>query len=232
MKRDVCNLSLVINPNLCLSVRLVLFVFHQASGFTFSSYTMQKKERLENLTDNQLIERYKQSNDKQAVGELFKRYTGFVFATCFKYLKDRDESEDAVMQIFEKLFDTLLRHDIQIFKPWLYTVVKNHCFQLIKSKGNLRLSDNHMQILSAEVMENGESSNPYSEDSLEHTLQHLDGEIENLSKEQRTCIELFYLKELSYKEVADKTGFTLNEVKSYIQNGKRMLKIGMERRKE
>jgi RNA polymerase sigma-70 factor (ECF subfamily) len=56
----------------------------------------------------------------------------------------------------------------------------------------------------------------------------LENAIEELSAEQKKCVDLFYLKEKSYVEIAEITGFTLNEVKSYIQNGKRNLKIKLE----
>ena len=59
---------------------------------------------------------------------------------------------------------------------------------------------------------------------LEEKLEQLQDALVRLSEEQKKCIELFYFKEKSYKEVSDLTGFSINEVKSYLQNGKRNLK--------
>ena len=58
----------------------------------------------------------------------------------------------------------------------------------------------------------------------EEHLTELEKAIEKLSAEQKTCIQLFYLQDKSYKEVVDITGFTMKQVKSYIQNGKRKLR--------
>jgi RNA polymerase sigma-70 factor (ECF subfamily) len=54
--------------------------------------------------------------------------------------------------------------------------------------------------------------------------------LQELVKEQKQCVTLFYLEKRSYNEIADHTGFTLLQVKSYIQNGKRNLKILLERK--
>jgi RNA polymerase sigma factor (sigma-70 family) len=59
---------------------------------------------------------------------------------------------------------------------------------------------------------------------LENQLEKLQDAVTRLSEEQKQCIELFYFKQKSYKEVADLTGYSVNEVKSYLQNGKRNLK--------
>ena len=95
---------------------------------------MISNRKTETLTDPELIDLYKKSGDKQLVGILFKRYIGFVFAVCLKYLRNREESEDAVMQIFEKLISDLPKHTVVSFKSWLYTVAKNHCLHIIRNR--------------------------------------------------------------------------------------------------
>jgi RNA polymerase sigma factor (sigma-70 family) len=172
------------------------------------------------LTDIELIDLYKSKGDKEVVGVLFKRYTGFVFAVCLKYLRNREESEDAVMQVFEKLFADLHKHNVTHFKSWLYTVAKNHCLHLIRDrKKDISSSNIHLPVMET-------SSNMYhdNEDVIEFKVEALERELCNLVHEQKICIELFYLQEKSYQEVATITGYTLNQVKSYIQNGKRNLK--------
>ncbi|HEY0653572.1 MAG TPA: sigma factor-like helix-turn-helix DNA-binding protein, partial [Chryseosolibacter sp.] len=64
---------------------------------------------------------------------------------------------------------------------------------------------------------------------IESNLRKLEGCIETLPEEQRQCVKLFYLQKKCYKEITELTGFELNKVKSYIQNGKRNLKICMEK---
>lgn len=185
------------------------------------------RQNPENLTDLELVARYQKSGDKQLVGVLYKRYTGFVFAVCLKYLRSHAESEDAVMQIFEKLFDDLHRYSVQHFKSWLYTVAKNHCLHIIRDRKKdfaveASGKNNHPQLVEiSHIMYHD------NEDLLEQRIGNLERELHKLSEEQRVCIELFYLKQKSYTEVASITGYTLGQVKSYIQNGKRNLKISL-----
>jgi RNA polymerase sigma factor (sigma-70 family) len=182
------------------------------------------RKKANTLSDNELILLYKKKGDKELVGILFKRYTRFVFAVCMKYIQSKDRCEDAVMEIFEKLFDDLKKHHVTNFKSWLYTVAKNHCLVAIrKSKGREIAGGDDPKIHSL-VMENAQNMYHDNEAVLEKRISGLEKELGNLSEEQRICIELFYLKEKSYNEVASITGYTLNQVKSYIQNGKRNLK--------
>lgn len=200
-------------------------IFFTFEGSNFTALIFSPKP--ENLTDLDLVARYQKNGDKQLVGLLYKRYTGFVFAVCLKYLCSRSESEDAVMQIFEKLFDDLKKHSVQNFKSWLYTVAKNHCFHIIRSKKKEQLVGDMVKNNHPQHMEISNNMYHDNEDLLEQQLGHLEQALPKLSEEQRICVELFYLKQKSYNEVASITGYTLGQVKSYIQNGKRNLKISL-----
>ncbi len=188
---------------------------------------MLQNKNIEGLTDAQLIALYKSKGDKNIVGVLFKRYTAFTFSICNKYLKNTADSKDAVMQIFEKLFDDLKRHEVTNFKPWLYSVARNYCMQQFRNARTLITIDGDPSKKVNTFMENGIETHLDTGSVLEERIANLEMELCNLSHEQRTCVELLYLKEKSYKEIADETGYSLNEVKSYIQNGKRNLKIGL-----
>jgi len=165
-----------------------------------------------------------------AVGILFKRYKHLVYGVCMKYLKDEDESKDAVMQIFEKLISDLKKHNIEYFKAWLHTVSKNHCLMLIrKNKSKYRESIDGTEV-SLEVVEMNSLLHPENSLEKESSLQHLESAIRELNEEQRKCVELFYLEEKSYQQVSELTGYNMLQVKSFIQNGKRNLKIMMEKK--
>lgn len=189
---------------------------------------MQIKRNISGLSDLDLINLYKEKGDKQVVGELYKRYTRFAFSICMKYLKDEDASKDAVMQVFEKLFDDLKRHQVTNFKSWLHTVLKNHCLHIIRDKA-FKLRKEKDAINSYEnLVENQFQLYQDNDNGFEEKIENLEMELCNLSHEQRSCIELFYLKDKCYQEVAEITGYTMNEVKSHIQNGKRNLKISLQ----
>jgi RNA polymerase sigma factor (sigma-70 family) len=179
------------------------------------------------LTDLELIAHYRESSDNVCVGILFERYTVLVFGVCMKYFRDEDESKDAVMQIFEKLLSDLARHEINNFKSWLFSVARNHCLMAIrKSKGVTIIGGEAAEIITP-FMEFKQYQHQEHADRKESQLQQLEEAMKQLNEEQRTCVELFYLKEKCYQEIADLTGYTLNQVKSFIQNGKRNLKNNM-----
>ena len=176
------------------------------------------------MTDLELLDRYKSEAELSVLGELFSRHQSLIYGVCLKYLKDRDEAKDAVMQLFEKLVDTLRIHDVDNFKSWLYVTTRNHCLMHLRAqKGKLK------QQFSSELMENQLLLHPEEEPDLEGNLSKLEKCIETLVNEQKKCVQLFYLEERCYKDIAEFTGFDMNKVKSFIQNGKRNLKICMER---
>ena len=185
------------------------------------------KEIVTNLTDEELVHRYRNSHEMNYVGELYQRYTHLVFGVCLKYLQNNAEAEDATMQIFEKLITELKKHHVTAFKPWLHVVVKNEC--MMKFRKN---SSDHKHLTSFKnetggFVENAEEvhlQEAQDAEDKEFVLEHLKEGLEELKESQQECIELFYMKGCSYVEISRMTGYTPNEVKSHIQNGKRNLK--------
>ncbi|MBN2682173.1 MAG: sigma-70 family RNA polymerase sigma factor [Bacteroidales bacterium] len=181
------------------------------------------------LTDSELIEKYRKTSDKSIVGILFERHTDFVFYVCMKYLHNSDDASEAVMLIFEKLFTDLKEHKVEKFKPWLHVVSRNHCLLTLRSeKYKQKFQEQYKNELHL-FMENGEEMYHDNEQDKEIKLEKLEVAINQLNEEQKQCIKLFYLEDKSYNEVAELTGFDLKKVKSFIQNGKRNLKILMEK---
>jgi RNA polymerase sigma-70 factor (ECF subfamily) len=176
-------------------------------------------------TDLELIASYRQSGDNAFVGELYKRYAHLVFGVCIKYLKDEDDSKDAVMLIFEKLLEDLKKYQIENFKSWLHTTAKNHCFMKLRSEQSVFLKTEELKKDYPVIMESDNELHLDNENENEFYLNHLGSAVEQLNDEQRICIEMFYLNGKCYQEVAETTGYSMKQVKSYIQNGKRNLKI-------
>ena len=188
------------------------------------------KKDLFSLTDEQLVARYASSHDNEIIGILYERYTHLLFTVCYKYLGNDADAEDTVMLVFEKLFVHLKKSEINNFKSWIYTITKNECLMHIRHrKSGERIIEDNLKKLDSEIMESVELNHLLSAGDGEHRIRFLETAINTLSSEQKQCIELFYLNEKSYREVEQITGFTYNEVKSHIQNGKRNLKQMMER---
>lgn len=181
------------------------------------------------LNDLELIRNFREGN-KDSLGELFKRYLAQAYGVALKYLRDPMESEDAVMQVFEKLHKDLLYHEVHNFKSWLHTVVRNHCLmELRKRKGLFSVPFEEAEVKPGFVEKLPYGHQEEGQDTEKRLLELEEG-ILHLNTEQRVCIDLFYIKQLSYKDIAEKTGYTLLQIKSHIQNGKRNLKIFLEKK--
>ena len=185
---------------------------------------MAKNDDSPFLSDEELVHRYRNSHDTAYIGELYVRYTHLVYGVCLKYLHNDADAQDAVMQIFEKLIKELKKHHIEIFKPWLYTVVRNHCMMHFRQEASATKKEAELKNTIKANVESTEEGHLDTEEDKEIMVQYLANGMEALKDEQRMCVEMFYLKGMSYQQIADVTDFSLNEVKSYIQNGKRNLK--------
>jgi RNA polymerase sigma-70 factor (ECF subfamily) len=178
------------------------------------------------ISDEVLLDKFKKSGSLDVLGELYSRYMHLVYGVSLRYFKDREDAQDAVMHIFEKLIEDLPKHEIQNFKSWLYVLTKNHCLMEIRSR---KSSDRRLEGLKIEqeFMESADEMHPIDKEdkNIEKALKEC---IEHLKIEQKQCIELFYYQKLCYQEIAEKLGMNEKKVKSYLQNGKRNLKICLE----
>jgi RNA polymerase sigma-70 factor (ECF subfamily) len=186
--------------------------------------------QLNKLDDLQLVAQYKQTENNTFVGVLFQRYTHLIVGVCLKYLKDEDDAQDASMQIFEKLLKDLKKHEIQQFKAWLHMVCKNYCLMQLRSSASKLKRNKEMQKDLASFMESDVELHLAIENTKEVQLTFMEECIKGLNSEQKICVELFFLQEKSYQEVTEMTSYSMNNVKSYIQNGKRNLNNCIESR--
>ncbi|MEY4727498.1 MAG: hypothetical protein RLZZ390_22 [Bacteroidota bacterium] len=186
---------------------------------------------IEQYSDATLLDLYKKDKDTKWLGYLFERYSLLVFGVCMKYLKQVNDAKDATQQVFEKAFVEINKYEVTYFKSWIYSIAKNHCLMQLRGKGHQTV---FMDTLPEEF---GEELSPIElfdskEDLLEKQIENLGEAIQHLSQEQKTCIELFYLQKLSYRDIEEKTGFNFQQVKSHIQNGKRNLRIFLEQKQK
>lgn len=174
--------------------------------------------------DNSLMVEFQQNLNQQALATLYLRYQDLVFGTCMKYLKNEEESRDAVMNIYQELVQKLPNHKVDNFKSWLYVVTKNHCLmQMRKDKKTVTVE------FDGKFMQSEDFSHLDNVLEKEKHLQSLENCIEGLNDEQKQSIQLFYLENKCYNEISDITGIEWNKVRSLIQNGRRNLKICMEK---
>jgi len=186
------------------------------------------EEKYLHLTDLELLQLYKLSGDAVIIGLLYKRHVAMALGVANKYLQPEDDAKDAVMQVFEQLLGSINNHKIDNFKSWLYSVVKNFCLMKLRKEKNLTIVREEEGKNIYSVMEMEQLLHQEEGTVKESNLSNLEMAIETLNIEQKKCVELFYLQQKSYIEVVEITGYSLNNVKSFIQNGKRNLKLKMQ----
>jgi RNA polymerase sigma-70 factor (ECF subfamily) len=192
----------------------------------------QNSANIGKMPDEELIRLYFSGKDERVAAELFNRFTHLVFGVCMKYLRNSEDARDAVMQIFEDFLMSDEPVGIRNFSAWLFTVAKNHCLMKLRSKKPaLQADEKKMLKLEREIMELPHVMHHYDEEEHNMIINRLQQALQKLNPGQKLCVELFYLEDKQYKEICDLTGYDLMAVKSYIQNGKRNLKILLQNEK-
>ncbi len=185
-----------------------------------------KADKYQHITDQELLEQFYADHNNEWLGILLQRYTLLLLGVSMKYLKNEEEAKDSVQQVFLKVIQELQKYKVEFFKSWLYMVAKNHCL--------MKLRDRQGKI-TAEITDRL-TYKPEDETDMQaltdndHTLELLEVALKELNPEQQQCVTLFYLQKKSYQEVSDETGYSMLQVKSYIQNGKRNLKLLIEKK--
>ena len=177
------------------------------------------------ITEQELLDRFYADRNNHWLGLLLERYTMLLFGVCMKYLKNEEEAKDCVQQIFLKAITELHKYQVTYFKSWLYMVAKNHCLMKLRNQQGKRSSEIREHHLLAD-----EDAPVQEHLEKDRTLELMAESMEELNYDQKHCLTLFYLQKRSYQEISENTGYTLMQVKSHIQNGKRNLKIMLEKK--
>ena len=179
---------------------------------------MEQQPQHSKLTDEELLHAYKSSANNEWLGYLLQRYTMLLFGVAMKYLKDKEQAQDAVQQVFLKVLGNMHGEEFRNFKGWLYVLMRNHCLQLLRDK--------HYKT-GEEVLVNLPESGTFDKEEIarqEYSIEQMKQALEELNTEQKICVKKFYIEEKSYQQIMEQTGYSFLQVKSYIQNGKRNLK--------
>ena len=185
----------------------------------------------EQYSDATLLDLYKKKKDTKWLGFLFERYALLVFGVCMKYLKQVNDAQDATQHVFEKAFSEIQKYEVVYFKSWIYSIAKNHCLMQLRGKGHQPVL---LESFPEDIFERTDSQKSViqNENWLEQQSAELNQALQEISHDQKICIELFYFQKLSYKEIEQKTGYSFQQVKSHIQNGKRNLRIILEQKQK
>lgn len=158
------------------------------------------------------------------LGELYQRYMELVYGVCLKYYKEPETAKDSVMLIFEELVLKLKKYEVDNFKGWLHQLAKNHCLMQLRTPKNKKTVE-----FNTELMQSGEDVHLNGVLEKEENFKKLEHCLDTLTDKQQEAIRLFYLESKCYDEIVEITGQEWNQVRSFIQNGRRNLKLCMEK---
>jgi RNA polymerase sigma factor (sigma-70 family) len=175
-------------------------------------------------SDEELLAEYVGGDSPQALGQLYERYMPMVYGVCLKILKDAGKAEDAVMAIYEELPRKAREHQVESFRGWLYVLARNHCLMEWR-KAQRRPTDHY----APEDMARHDAVEAAFEYELPQGASSLERCLAALVEQQRQCVTWFYYEDKSYKEIADLLAEELGKVRSHIQNGRRNLRICLEK---
>lgn len=187
------------------------------------------RSKITEKSDEELVQLYQRGGDLEVLGTLYERYVELVYGVCLKFFKEKTKAEDGVMAVFETLVEKVRTQEIRQFRPWLHVVAKNHCLMQLRKKNHTVSFDEMTAAAQADVVQSAGVLHPvdvFEEDGQQLALKKC---IETLPAQQKQCVEQFYYEDKTYKEIADMTGEALGLIRSNIQNGRRNLRICMEK---
>jgi RNA polymerase sigma-70 factor (ECF subfamily) len=203
----------------------VKFVFSRIIENEISYFHPVNPKLNKHISDLELLERFYADRDNQWLGILLERYTLLLLGVCMKYLKNEELARDSVQQIFLKAITELQKYRVEYFKSWIYMVAKNHCLMQLRDKPG----KNTIEVKDSIPAETDETD----KESLllnEKTYEYMGEALKELNAEQQLCVTLFYMEKKSYQQITEQTGYSMMQVKSHIQNGKRNMRILIEKK--
>jgi len=203
----------------------VKFVFSRIIENEISYFHPVNPKLNKHISDLELLERFYADRDNQWLGILLERYTLLLLGVCMKYLKNEELARDSVQQIFLKAITELQKYRVEYFKSWIYMVAKNHCLMQLRDKPG----KNTIEVKDSIPAETDETD----KESLllnEKTYEYMGEALKELNAEQQLCVTLFYMEKKSYQQIAEQTGYSMMQIKSHIQNGKRNMRILIEKK--
>lgn len=174
------------------------------------------------IDENECIARYKSTEDQKFLVKLFESYSAMIYGVCMKYLNNRSDAEDAFQSIYMLVKRKLLKHEVESFRPWVYVLTKNYCFDILRRKKKQIDKENEANFMYSEQVFHPDSTD-------ENQYKKLNGCIEKLNEEQNLCVKAFYFEGMTYHQVAEKYDWKWSKVRSLIQNGRRMIKNCLEK---
>ncbi len=143
--------------------------------------------------------------------ELYEEFSGDIYRYAFSLLRDEEEAKDSVHEVFLRYFKNMdsFRGDCSN-KTWLFTITRNYCFDRLKNK-----NFNHHKIDDPDI------NDTYQPD-FEMKIS-LNDACKKLNEEENELIFLRDYAGYSYKEIAELTGYSRDNIKIKLFRSKQKL---------
>ncbi len=167
-----------------------------------------------------------QKGDERAFEELVRRHTRGVLNLVYRYLGDASCAEDVAQDVFVKVYRARKKYQPKAkFSTWLYRIAVNHCLNEIRSRKSQPSGSAPIE----ELLEEPAPTPPDVPLRQAELRRAVKAAIDGLPENQRMAVILARYQEMSYDEIADAMGMSLEAVKSVLFRAKENLKLRLAR---
>jgi RNA polymerase sigma-70 factor (ECF subfamily) len=172
-------------------------------------------------TSDQLLMERIRSNDQMAMAEVFDRYGGLVYSVALRVLKEPDQAEDVMQDIFFQLWKGTgtYAEGRGSLGAWLAVVARNRAIDSLRRK---KPTD------SVEDVVLPAKTDLASESERNLMIEKVRVVMQGLPTEQQKLVELAFFEGMSHSEIAEKTGDALGTVKTRIRTALMSLRKGVQ----
>ena len=183
-----------------------------------------KVSKYSNFSDEQLFNLI-ESGDKIAFTEVYNRYHRLLYSVSYRYLMDREKSEEAVQYVFVRLWE--FRSDLNIgisLKNYLFTMTKNYVLNVIRNENSVI----------EKQYELAQSTSEYEDDFIEklENRERMDifyKALDKLPEQKREICLMKVREELSNKEIAERMNLSVNTIKTHYSEALKLLRMHLKK---
>lgn len=169
------------------------------------------------------------SGDASSFAAIVEKYHRPVYRLAYKFTHNADDAEDVAQETFVRAYESLLKKNSReiLLKPWLMTICVNLCRNLAKKKKAFNFSDLEREDEEDSLVERLQGSEPSPRDQFvqDEITDFVQSAVHRLPPKYQLVIELRYLQDLSYEEIAEVLHVPLNTVKVHLNRAKKALKF-------
>ena len=169
-------------------------------------------QKITELTDEQLVAAYASGNN-EAFDTLLNRHKVRLFNYIFQMVRDRDLADDVFQETFVKAITTIKQgryNDMGKFSAWITRIARNlviDSFRAVKNEAAVSTDDDNIDILNRRELAEENIEDAMIDVQIEEDLRRL---VDELPEPQREVLMMRFYRDLSFKEIAELTGVSIN----------------------